>query len=384
MADNLYFDYAAATPVDPVVLAAMMPYFSEQFYNPSAQYLAAKDVRQAVEAARASVAQIVGVRPAEVIFTAGGTEANNLAVQGVADCFPGTHLVMTALEHDSIQAPLRALAKKGWQLSEVTPREDGIVEPEAVLAAVKDDTVLISVMTANNEVGTIQPIREIAAGIAKLRQIRQENGNVLPLYLHTDACQAANYLDLHLHRLGADLMTLNGGKIYGPKQSGALIALTGTQFEPQIYGGGQELNRRSGTENVPAIVGFAKALERATEMRKTEGERLQQLQSLFFHEVQIKLPRAQINGSLKHRLPNNVHITLPGSDNERLLYALDEAGIQAAAGSACSASKEEASHVLKALGVSDENTRASLRFSMGRNTTEQAVHRAVETLAKLA
>lgn len=383
MTDALYFDYAAATPVDPDVLAAMLPYFSEKFYNPSAQYLAAKDVRHDIEAARATVAQTVGVRPSEVIFTAGGTEANNLAIQGVAARFPGSHLVTSALEHDSVLQPMRALAAKGWKLSDITPKVDGVLDPEAVLAAVKSDTVLISVMYANNEIGSIQPIKDIAAGVAKLRQQRQAEGNKQPLYLHTDACQAPNYLDIHAHRLGVDLMTLNGGKIYGPKQSGALIVVTGTALEPQMYGGGQELGRRSGTENVPAIIGFATALERAAQNRKAEVERMQQLQELFIHELLIKLPQAQLNGSLKHRLPNNVHFTLPGADNERLLYALDEAGIKAATGSACSASKEEASHVLQALSLSDEAARASLRFSMGRSTTESAVRKAVETLAKL-
>ena len=384
MADTHYFDYAAATPLEPTVLTAMLPYFKEQFYNPSSQYLAAKNIRQVVETARADVAQVLGVRPSEVIFTAGGTEANNLAIQGVARLFPGAHLVTTALEHDSVIAPIRALGKQGWRVSEVAPKQDGVVDAVSLLAAVTDDTVLVSVMYANNEIGTIQPIKEIAAGLKRIRETRKAEGNGRPLYFHTDACQAANYLDLHVHRLGVDLMTLNGGKIYGPKQSGVLVVCGGLELQPLVYGGGQELNRRSGTENVAGIIGFANALQFVTRDRKDDTERLHALQQLLIHELLTTLPNVRINGSLKHRLPNNVHITIPGADNERLLYELDEAGIQAATASACSASKEEVSHVLHALGLSDNEARASLRFSMGRQTTEQAVRTLVKTLAKRA
>lgn len=379
-----YFDYAAATPLDNEVLAAMTPYLKGCFYNPSAHYLAAKSVKNDLEAARAQVAQVVGVRSSEVVFTAGGTEANNLALQGIARRFPDAHIVTTALEHDSVLLPAKALSERGLTLSEINPGEDGVIKSVDVLAAVTDETVLVSVMYANNEIGTIQPIKEIAKGIKQLREDRLRNGNKRPLYFHTDACQAANYLDLHVHRLGVDMMTLNGSKIYGPKQSGALIVLSGTELDPLTYGGGQERGFRSGTENVAGCIGFAVALARATEMRKTELDRLHGLQKLFIAELAARLPQATINGSLKHRLPNNIHVTIPHSDNERLLYALDEAGIQAAAGSACSASKEEASHVLRALGLSDQAARASLRFTMGRQTTEQAVRTAVEILAKMA
>lgn len=384
MNHTFYFDYAAATPLDPDVLQAMTPYFSGSFYNPSAQYLAAKAVHQDMETARATVAGLLGVRSPEIIFTAGGTEANNLAIQGVAHRFPNSHIVTTALEHDSVLIPVRELQKKGWLIGEVVPKEDGTMDPHSILGAVTDQTVLVSIMSANNEIGTVQPIKEVATGIKALREARRASGNDLPLYLHTDACQAANYLDLHVHRLGVDLMTINGGKIYGPKQTGILVALTGVKLDPLIFGGGQEFNRRSGTENVPAIIGFAEALRLAVDMRKSETERLRKLQDTFLTLLAEKLPYARINGSVKRRLPNNVHITLPGRDNERLLYALDEAGIQAAAGSACSASKEESSHVLKAIGLSDDEAHASLRFSMGRGTTEQAIHKVIEVLAKRA
>lgn len=379
----IYLDHAAATPVSRAVANAMQPYLADKFYNPSATYLAAKDVRKSVDESRGTVAGILGVRPAEIIFTAGGTEANNLAIKGVAASFPGSHLVSTALEHDSVRFPLQFLATQGWSYSEVAPKPDGIVDPSSVVAAITDKTVLVSVMYANNEIGTIQPIREIAGTLQSIKDQRRKEGNDLPLYLHTDACQAANYLDLHVSRLGIDLMTLNGGKIYGPKQSGMLYAASHVKLVPQIHGGGQELNRRSGTENIAGIVGFATALEETQAMRHDEVARLQKLRSQFISPLETNLPGVIINGSQKHRLPNNVHLTIPGQDNERLIFGLDDLGILAAAGSACSASSDEPSHVLKAIGLSDTEAQASLRFTMGRETTESAVNHTVETLAKL-
>lgn len=383
MAEAIYLDYAAATPLDKTVLAAMQPYFAEQFFNPSANYLAAKKVRMAVDQARAEVASLLAVRPAEVTFTAGGTEANNLAIKGVAQRFPGAHIVMTALEHDSVREPVAQLVRHGWRGTEVNPRPDGVIDPQAILKAVRDDTVLVSVMYANNEIGTVQPLSAIAHGLESIRTTRKQTGNNLPLYFHTDACQAGNYLTIAAHRLGVDLMTLNGGKIYGPKQSGILYVAAHVELEPLISGGGQELNRRSGTENIAAIIGFAKALGLAQAKRKEEVQRLQALQQHFIELLEQKIPNVIINGSRKHRLPNNVHVTIPSSDNERLLFALDEAGIQAAAGSACSASSQEPSHVLKAIGRSDVEARASLRFSLGRPTSSAQLTKTVETLAKI-
>jgi cysteine desulfurase len=376
-------DHAAATPVSDGVLAAMRPYFADKFYNPSATYLAATATKKDLERARADVAVVLGARPAEVIFTAGGTEANNLAIKGIALAFPGSHIVTTALEHDSVREPLKALKQQNTSHTEVLPEPDGRVGLGKVAHAITDNTVLVSVMYANNEIGTVQPIREIAQAIKQETENRKQNGNNLPLYLHTDACQAPNYLDIHVSRLGVDLMTLNGGKIYGAKQSGVLYAASPVRLMPLIHGGGQERGMRSGTENVAAAVGFAAALQQAQDKRKDESNRLQQLQTLFFNELETALPNIVINGSRKHRLPNNVHVTIAGSDNERLIFGLDEAGIMAAAGSACSASREEPSHVLSALGLSDEQARSSLRFTMGRATTEDDIKKTVRMLAKL-
>ncbi|HSX35284.1 MAG TPA: cysteine desulfurase family protein [Candidatus Saccharimonadales bacterium] len=376
--DSQYFDYAAATPMDTDVAAAMQPYFSEHFFNPSATYAAARTVRADLEAARTRVAHWIGSRPAEIIFTAGGTEANNLALRGVLAHFPEGNLVTTAIEHDSVLETAREL---GGRIAPVSA--DGIVDVPELIKCVDDSTVLVSVMYANNEVGTVQPLRAISAELEKIRAARRSAGNKMPLYLHSDAAQAANYLDLHAARLGVDLLTLNAGKIYGPKQVGALYAASHVWFKAQISGGGQERGARSGTENVAGAIGFAAALDKAQGMRHEETMRLQALQKIFFELVAQDLPGSIVNGSHTHRLPNNVHITLPGQDNERLIFALDDAGFLCAAGSACSASNEEPSHVLRAMGVSQERAQSSLRFTMGRFTTEEQVRALVARLVAL-
>ena len=374
----IYLDYAAATPLDDQALAAMQPYLSERFYNPSATYLAAKAVRQDIDAARARVAQVLGARPADIIFTAGGTEAKNLALQGVLQQFPGRRLLASAIEHASVLA-----LGQTYPLTTVPVHADGLLDVGALERSITDDTVLVSVMYANNEVGTIQPLREVAAVMRQVLVARRRAGNRMPLWLHSDATQAANYLDLHVARLGVDLLTINGGKIYGPKQTGVLYASPHVTLQPLLHGGGQERNLRSGTENVPGIMGFSAALARSQALRHDEGARLQGLQRQFIDLLQARIPGVVINGSLKKRLPNNVHLTLPGQDNERVLMALDEAGIQAAAGSACAASDDEPSHVLAAMGISAADAQASLRFTMGRGTTAADVATTVDVLGRL-
>lgn len=363
--------------MDPAVLEAMQPYFGTQFFNPSATYLAAEQVRKDVEAARERVAHWLGARPSEIVFTAGGTEANNLAIRGVMQRFPDGNVVVSAIEHESV---LAAAHLYDCREAGVTP--DGIVDVEKLVGLIDDNTVLVSVMYANNEVGTIQPIRQIALALEQIRKKRKANGNVRPLYLHTDAAQAAAYLDLHTARLGVDLMTINAGKIYGPKQTGALFVASDVQLKPQVAGGGQERGLRSGTENVAGAIGLAKALDLVQERRHEEVERLQNLQAKFFTILEEKFPDAIINGSRKHRLPNNIHATFPGQDNERLIFQLDAAGILCAAGSACSASSEEPSHVLKAMGKTDEEAQSSLRFTMGLHTTEADIRNTVVALER--
>jgi cysteine desulfurase len=375
MTKPIYLDYAAATPMDPAVLTAMEPYFTAQFFNPSATYLAAENVRKTLEAARGRIAHWLGARPSEIVFTAGGTEANNLAIRGVMDQFPDGNLVVSAVEHESVLATAERYDRR---LAEVRP--DGVVDVDKLTGLIDDRTVLVSVMYANNEVGTIQPIHQIALALEAIRKARQAAGNSLPLYLHTDAAQAAAYLDLHTARLGVDLMTINAGKIYGPKQVGALFISSKLKLEPQVTGGGQERGVRSGTENVAGAVGLAAALDLVQERRHTEAKRLQELQSLFFREIESNFLDAVTNGSRKVRLPNNVHVTFPGWDNERLIFQLDAAGILCAAGSACSASSDEPSHVLKAMGKTDAEAQSSLRFTTGRQTSEDDIRRVIEVL----
>ena len=374
----VYLDHAAATPMDDAVLEAMQPFFKQAFYNPSASYLAAQGVRRELEAARSSVAAQLGTRASEIIFTAGGTESDNLAISGVMRQFPDAKVVVSAVEHDAVLEPAKQFQ---CVISPVTPQ--GVVDLTALEANIDDQTVLVSVMFANNEVGAIQPIRQIALLLERLRTARRQAGNSLPLYLHTDACQAANYLDLHVSRLGVDLMTLNGGKMYGPKQSGVLFVSSKLRLTPLILGGGQERGLRSGTENVAAAAGFARALELAQAQRHDEVKRLGELQALTFRMIAERLPKAVINGSLKHRLPNNIHVTLPGEDNERLLMELDERAILAAAGSACSASDDEPSHVLGAMGLNNTEAQSSLRITMGRSTTEADIRAIIDALVEL-
>jgi cysteine desulfurase len=375
MSKAVYLDYAAATPVDTAVLAAMQPFWAEQFYNPSASYLAAVDARKALEGARTRVAYWLGARSNEIIFTAGGTEANNLAIHGVLRQFTRANIVVSGIEHESVLAPA---GRYDCRVVKVQP--DGRIDLADLRAKIDDQTVLVSIMYANNEVGTVQPIREVARIIDDKK--RERKGD-LPLYLHSDACQAANYLDLHIARLGVDLLTLNGGKIYGPKQSGALYVKAGMKLEPLIDGGGQERGLRSGTENVAAAIGFATALDMVQTDRHEEGERLQKIQHATFKLLEERIPGVVINGSRKFRLPNNLHFTLPGQDNERLLIQLDEAGFQAAAGSACSASDEEPSHVLRAMGIGVKDAQASLRVTMGRATTAPDITALIDCLSKL-
>lgn len=374
----IYLDYAAATPVDDSVLSVMKPYFSTNFYNPSATYLSAQAVRNDIREARESVARAIGARYSEIVFTAGGTEANNLCITGIMQKYPNTNVVVSATEHDSILD-----TAKRYNHTIVPVLTDGRINVDLLRASISAHTVLVSIMYANNEIGTVQPLRHISHMIEEIREERRKAGNDLPLYFHTDACQAANYLHLHVHKLGVDMMTLNGGKMYGPKQSGMLYVKTGVEIAPLIYGGGQEWKLRSGTENVPAIIGFSHAFKQAVELQAESAKNAEQLQQHFIAKVLASIPKAQINGTLKYRLPNNVHVTFEGHDNERLMMELDEAGIMCAVGSACSASNDEPSHVLKAIGLSDEHAQSSLRFTFGKHTTKQDINRTVSVLTKL-
>lgn len=374
---QIYLDYSAATPVSDEVLAAAMPYFQQKFYNPSARYLAAKGVRDDLRQARKQVGAQLGIKADEVFFTAGGTEANNIAVHGIMQQYPGARCVISQIEHDALYAPAH---EYDCVLAPVS--ETGIVDVKQLEQLIDDNTVLVSVMYVNSEIGTIQPLREIAHALERIRKDRFERGVKLPLIFHTDACQAPNHLDIQIANLGVDMMTLNGGKIYGFKQSGCLYVDRHVGLQPIIRGGGQEGGVRSGTENVAHAIGLATALEDAAKRRRQLTKDMDELQRFFIRELEQM--GGVINGSTKRRIANNINVSLPGTSNERLMMQLDMAGIAVATGSACHASKsEEPSRVLTAIGLSKEMAQSSLRLSMGRDTTKQQLQTVVDTLTSI-
>lgn len=375
---KIYLDYAAATPMDKRVVAAMEPYFSDKFHNPSALYSQARQVSKDLGQARSLVARWLGAKPAEIIFTAGATEANNLAIDGFMQQHPGAELLTSAVEHDSVLAPAGSYPHR-----RIPVAKDGLVDPRQLSRMISDRTVLVSVMMVNNETGAIQPLAEIAAMIKSIRQARLDRGISLPLIFHSDAAQAGNYLNLQTARLGVDLLSINGGKIYGPKQAGALYVKAGISLRPLIRGGGQESGLRSGTENVAAAIGLATALDIAQTRRPAEAKRVMSLRQEFEADLRQKLPAAIINGG-RRRAPHLVSLTLPGFDNERLMMELDELGVQVAIGSACSASSAEPSHVLAAMGLSRPAIQSTLRLSVGRPTTKTELSRAARLLHQLA
>lgn len=373
----IYLDYAAATPMDEAVLKSMQPYFTEKFYNPSANYLPAKRIKEEITEAKKSIASQLGAKHSEIIHTSGGTESNNLAIAGVMERFPGKKILVSAVEHDAVINPA---GKYGAH--QIPVDKYGAVDKDAFKKLLSKDVVMVSVMLANNEVGTIQPIKEIADIIENERKNRLNKKIELPIYLHTDACQAPCYLDVHASRLGVDLMTLNGGKIYGPKGSGILFVKSGVQLSPQILGGGQQRGIRSGTENPASLIGFAKALDIAVEKREAERARIEKLRGDFIKGIMAISPDIEINGHPKKHVPHILNATFPGIDNERLLFQLEDEGVLAASGSACSASSEEPSHVLGAMDISDIAARRSIRFSFGRATGGSEINETIKALRK--
>jgi cysteine desulfurase len=368
--DFIYLDHAAATPLSDEVLAAMRPYFSAGFFNPSSPYAPAIAVRRDYEDAKTRIAAVIGARPAELVMTAGATESINLAIGGSSG-----HVVTSSIEHQSV---LAAVKRREYTLVEVAP--NGRVDPAQIKKAIRPDTRLVSIALANGEIGTIQPLSDIAAVIEQERSQRLESGNTNPIYLHSDASQGAGLLDLHVARLGVDMLTLNAGKVYGPKQVGLLWVRRQVAIEPYIVGGGQERGLRSGTENVAGVIGFASALERAERGRKDETTRLARLRDLFESNIVAALPEVVISGDRNHRLASHLHVSFPGLDGERLVFALESRGVLVATGSACAANKGTRSHVLTAIGLPPETADGSLRLSLGRLSNEQTTERAAEII----
>lgn len=366
MGDVIYLDHGAATPLDQRVREAMEPYFSEAFYNPSSPYAPAVAVRGQYEAAKQSIAQVIGAKGDELIMTAGATESINLAFGAVAG-----HVVTANIEHHAVLAAAHSRA-----CTLVPADERGMISADAIRQAIRPETQLVSIALANNELGTVQPLRDIAAIVRDERERRLSGGNTTPIYLHSDASQGTGQLDIHVARLGVDMLTLNAGKIYGPKQVGLLWAASHVQLVPQIVGGGQERGLRSGTENVAGVIGFARAMELADKHRKYESDRLRSLRDALQDQLQAAFPWAVVSGHDKRRLPGHLHISFPQLDAERLLFALEMRGVLVATGSACAANKGTRSHVLTAIGLAPEVADGSLRLTLGHLSTEENMKRA--------
>lgn len=376
----IYMDNAATTPVRPEVARAMMPFFTEYFGNASSIYELAQQSRGSLDDARRGVARSLGCRASEIVFTSGGTESDNAALKGVAFALRnvGNHIITTAIEHHAVLHACHQLEQFGFEITYLPVDEYGLVEPEDVARAVTDRTILVSVMMANNEIGTILPVSEIAASVARAAQRFGRK-----IYVHTDAVQAVGAVEVNTRKLGVDLLSLSAHKLGGPKGVGALYIKRGTPFEPLIMGGGQERDRRSGTENVPGIVGLAEAMRLADAEREQASQYLTTLRDRLIHGIQERMEGVRLNGHPTKRLPNNVNVSFENVEGEPILLGLDFAGICASSGSACSSASLEPSHVLTAIGLPADLAQGSLRITVGQDNTDEEVDYLLETLADL-
>ena len=367
---SIYLDYNSTTPVDPRVLAAMLPYLAENFGNANSIHSSGQRARAAVDAARQAVAELLGAKAAEIVFTCGGTEADNLAIFGIVNpCDqPRKHVVTTAIEHHAVLNTAQALEKQGVDVTYVPVSREGIVDPEDLREAIRPETVLLSVMLANNEIGTIQPIEEIG------RIAAEED-----VYFHCDAVQAAGKMAIDVRKLGVDLLSISGHKLYAPKGVGALFVKAGTELGPMFFGGHHERDRRPGTENVPGIVGLGKAAQLAMENLHADAARLAALRDRFENAL-LALPGVRVNGSVRERAPNTSNLSFDATGGEALVIALDLQGVMCSSGAACSSGAVEPSHVLTAIGLTPDQARSSLRFSLGRPTTEQEIDEAIRII----
>ncbi|WP_322795911.1 cysteine desulfurase family protein [Tepidiforma sp.] len=374
---RIYLDHAATTPTDPRVLEAMLPFFTTHWGNPSSIYLEGQRARAAVDAARKTIADLLGASPKEIVFTSGGTESDNAAIRGAAFAQRargrGNHIVTSAIEHHAVLHTVEQLEREGFRATYLPVDRDGVVSLEALAEAVGPETVVVSVMTANNEVGTIQPIAEVA------RIARERNPRVV---VHTDAVQAAGTLDITPARLGVDLLSIAGHKLYGPKGIGLLYIKNRTPWQPLILGGSQEKERRAGTENVPGIIGLAAAMQLAWQERDAYNAHVRRLRNRLLFELPERIPDTVITGPADpdRRLPNNFSCCFRNVEGESVLLALDMADIAASSGSACTTGALEPSHVLTAMGIDRDLAHASLRLTLGRATTDADIDRVLEVL----
>ncbi len=373
MDEMIYLDHAATTPLDPRVLEAMTPYFSQVFGNPSSVYRVAREARKALDEARQTVADILHASPQEVVFTSGGTEGDNLAIKGVALAMArqgkGRHIITGQIEHHAVLHACESLEAAGFEVTYLPVDDDGLLHPQTLEEAIRPDTVLVSIMYANNEVGTIEPIVDLA-GIAHAHGV----------YFHTDAVQAAGFLSLDVEELGVDLLSISAHKFYGPKGVGMLYVRRGVPLLPLIEGGAQERRRRAGTENVPGIVGLATALRLVQEERDSLSAHCAHLRDRLFEGLLGAIPFARLNGHRTQRLPNNVNLCFEFVEGESVLLKLDQLGICASSGSACTSGALEPSHVLRAMGVPPEVALGSLRLTVGRMNTSEQIERVLSVL----
>ena len=371
VARRVYMDYAATTPMHADVVQAMQPYFTESFGNPSSLYSYGQEAKGAIEEARGKVAALIGSKSEEVIFTSGGSEADNFAVNGTALAreSKGNHIITSAIEHHAVLEVCKYLGKRGFEVTNLPVDSYGMVDPQEVRKAITDKTILISIMHANNEVGTVEPIEEIG-------KIARESG----ICFHTDAVQTTGHIPINVDELGVDLLSISAHKLYGPKGMGALYIRKGTKLLPLIRGGDQERRLRAGTQNVPSIVGFGKAAEIAWGEMPDEAKRLTQLRDRLIKGVLDRIDHTRLNGHPQRRLPNNVNIGVEFIEGESMLLALDFEGICVSTGSACTSSSLEPSHVLLAMGIPHERAHGSLRFSLGKWTRDEDIDRVIEVL----
>lgn len=370
----IYLDHAATTPVHPEVLQAMMPYLTTQFANASTLYRFGGAARAAVEDARSKVAVLIGAQPEEIYFTSGATESDNWAIIGAALAreAKGRHIITCAIEHHAVLETCEFLAKRGWEITVLPTDGDGLVNPEDVRRAITDQTVLITIMHSNNEIGVIEPIAEIGA-------IAREKG----IPFHTDATQSIGKVPVDVGELNVDMLSLSGHKIYGPKGVGALYIRKGTRVTPYMHGGAQEGGKRAGTHNVPGIVGLGKAMEIAGATMAEESARLTALRDKLIDGILTGIPESRLNGHRTKRLPNNVNVSIAGVEGESMILRLDSQGICVSSGSACTSGSLEASHVLLAIGLSHELAHGSLRLTLGRDNTDADVDKALEALSEV-
>ncbi len=372
--ERAYLDYAATTPTHPEVVAAMLPYFTEAFGNPSSIHSHGQEAKQALEEARDKVAALIGAESEEVIFTGSGTEADNFALKGVAYANEsrGNHIITSTIEHHAVSETAKFLERRGFRVTCLPVDEYGLVDPDDVRKAITDKTILISLMQANNEVGTIEPVAEIG-------RIAREAG----VYLHTDAVQTVGHIPVDVNELRVDLLSMSAHKFYGPKGVGALYIRKGTKLVPFIHGGEQESGWRASTHNIPGIVGLGRAAELAQQEMADEAERVTNLRDRLIDGLRERLDHIRLNGHPTNRLPNNVSVTVDFVEGESVLLNLDLEGISASTGSACSSSSLEPSHVLLAMGLLQEQAHCSLRFSLGKWTSEEDIDRVLEVMPKV-